>query len=352
MWLQNYGSRAAPVFQKVSGDASPFTVVGNGDTMNVQNYAPAFADVTGDGLVDLIVGKANGHLDMWPNMGTKFNPVWGLMDPSVNIRIPAPNSGAEFLNIFRSIEAGSDAMPTFVDIDGDGDLDLFIAACWGVNAKNPAEGSGIMPGNYGACASCPECCEDNVGAGNSAKSGNNAGVGCTKACQENMPIARFYKNMNSGGDDTAAPVYQLQDGRDNPVDHITGTMPTTAFSDNLNGIVYASLSFGDLNGDGLVDLMASFGADVRIYKNIGTTSTARFNAQYQNSWGMPLLMFRTMPEPIFPANTQEPSPNAPDYFRPRAVFVDIDNDGMIYTQTLVQALSVHLICLLLARHIL
>jgi hypothetical protein len=76
-----------------------------------QNAAPVLADVDGDGRFDLFVGTGGGRLHYFSNKGTAANPVFELQSA-----------------FFDSIDVGDDAVPTFADLDGDGDLDLIIGA--------------------------------------------------------------------------------------------------------------------------------------------------------------------------------------------------------------------------------
>ncbi len=70
---------------------------------------PAVADVNGDGVADLIVGGMDGTLTYYANTGTVAAAAWAA---------PATN--------FLGIDVGSYSMPALVDIDGDGDKDLFV----------------------------------------------------------------------------------------------------------------------------------------------------------------------------------------------------------------------------------
>jgi hypothetical protein len=85
------------------------------DTINVTQYAaPAFVDIDGDNDVDLFVGRSNGRLSFYRNDGSSstFQPV--LVS-----------------TFYQNIIAGQNSIPTFTDIDGDGDQDLFIGTSEG-----------------------------------------------------------------------------------------------------------------------------------------------------------------------------------------------------------------------------
>ena len=72
-------------------------------------YAPTFGDLDGDGDADLLVGGFNGRLAFLENTGSATDPQFVLRDERA-----------------FGIDAGQYAKPTLADIDGDGDLDLFV----------------------------------------------------------------------------------------------------------------------------------------------------------------------------------------------------------------------------------
>ena len=105
----NSGTAASPLFVRVPG-AFPSVRVA---TLN----RPRFVDVDADGDWDLLVGKGNnktlylsgGDLTLYRNTGTAEEPSFTLETKS-----------------FADVHVPSHACPAFVDIDGDGDLDLFL----------------------------------------------------------------------------------------------------------------------------------------------------------------------------------------------------------------------------------
>jgi uncharacterized protein (DUF2141 family) len=77
--------------------------------------APVYVDIDADSDLDLFVGKEDGTLSFYQNVGTEENPSWNLVSPNYN-----------------SIDVGLCCIPAFVDIDRDGDLDLFIGEDQGI----------------------------------------------------------------------------------------------------------------------------------------------------------------------------------------------------------------------------
>ena len=68
-YYRNAGSRSAPRYERVEGAENPFVSVRVGT-----DSAPAFADVDGDGALDLCVGQGNGELYFYKNAGTSSDP--------------------------------------------------------------------------------------------------------------------------------------------------------------------------------------------------------------------------------------------------------------------------------------
>ncbi|MCH8317773.1 MAG: T9SS type A sorting domain-containing protein [Bacteroidetes bacterium] len=77
---------------------------------------PTFVDIDGDGDFDAFVGDYYGDIIYFQNTGSNT----------------APAFAAAQTNPFGLTNVGYNAAPTFVDIDGDGDKDLFVGEYYGV----------------------------------------------------------------------------------------------------------------------------------------------------------------------------------------------------------------------------
>ncbi|RMH89446.1 MAG: hypothetical protein D6681_14335, partial [Calditrichaeota bacterium] len=102
-FYENQGSAAGPSFRLVNSHYL-------GDDVRFElNYCPAFADLDGNGVLDLYLGMWNGKIVYYQNQGSATTPNF--------VRITDNWAG---------IDVGNNSTPAFVDIDADGDLDLFI----------------------------------------------------------------------------------------------------------------------------------------------------------------------------------------------------------------------------------
>lgn len=90
-------------------DAPSFQLLGTLGITGAFQYAPALADMDADGDLDMFVGTWNQGVLYYRNTGSAIAPVF-TRDPEIHIKLTR----------------GSNCTPVLVDIDRDGDLDLFI----------------------------------------------------------------------------------------------------------------------------------------------------------------------------------------------------------------------------------
>ncbi len=108
IYYQNNGSPANPLWQD---NSALFAGLGNASYWN----SPDLVDLTGDGLADLVFGTANGPLLYYINTGTHANPAWQANT-----------------SLFGGVlDVGAASSPVFYDFDGDGDLDMISGSQMG-----------------------------------------------------------------------------------------------------------------------------------------------------------------------------------------------------------------------------
>ena len=104
-YFENTGSASAPAYVQVGG-SSPFGLPDVGTVI-----APTLGDLDGDGDLDLLVGKNGGRMNYFENTGDGSSAAFVKVGGNVPFGLP---------------DTGDRSTPTLVDIDADGDLDLFV----------------------------------------------------------------------------------------------------------------------------------------------------------------------------------------------------------------------------------
>ncbi|GIV59632.1 MAG: hypothetical protein KatS3mg043_0721 [Rhodothermaceae bacterium] len=113
LFIQNTGTCARP---SLRGQPVPFPP---NDPFSSSGYnAPAFADLDADGDLDLLVGV----------LGGAFNPI---RTAAANLYFFENRGNGHFTlqteRFLYTLDAGSESIPAFADLDADGDLDLLLA---------------------------------------------------------------------------------------------------------------------------------------------------------------------------------------------------------------------------------
>lgn len=251
-YYKNKGSRTVARFELQTGTNSPL------DGLNAsESYSsPVFKDLDGDGDLDIVIGGAyNGtgqQFDYFKNTGTKSNPVF---TPQTGTNNPIPK-------VNGYLYYGS---PTIVDIDGDGDLDIF--------AMDGYYGNVFFLKNTGT-KTAPAFSETTVG--NPFPSGD-----VTENGGANSYLYSSFVDFDGDADqdvvlfnrDATATYYKNTGTKTNPVLTLTtgSNNPFAEFSDR-----WVAPSFADLNGDGKIDMVLGMQDETVVYLNAGTKTALRF----------------------------------------------------------------------------
>ena len=102
-WYRNAGTRSAPVW--ILADSVLATITRG------TNTTPAFGDLDGDGLLDLVIGEASGTINLYRNIGSRASPKFELVSDD-----------------FQGIRVRRRSAPVLADMDGDRRLDMLIGS--------------------------------------------------------------------------------------------------------------------------------------------------------------------------------------------------------------------------------
>ena len=237
------------------------------------NTAPTFADIDGDGDLDAFVGEYDGNVNFFENTGSSS---------SAGFAVPVTNSP------FGLSDVGNYSAPTFIDIDGDGDLDAFVGESDGNLNFFENTGSSTSPAFAIPVTNSPFGLSD---------------VG--------LVSAPTFADIDGDGD-LDAFVGEL-DGNLNFFEN-TGSSTSAAFAAPVTNSPFGlstvgsrtNPTFADIDGDGDLDaFVGEFDGNLNFFENTGSSSSAAFAAPVTSSpFGLSDVGFRSKP-----------------------TFADIDGDG-------------------------
>jgi uncharacterized protein (DUF2141 family) len=299
---KNIGDPSAALFQYDPAYFQTIRTEGNGATVS-------FGDFDNDGDIDFISGDWLGKVQYFRNDGTSTNPRFVRATTSLG-----------------SIDAGSYSSPVFVDIDGDGDLDIVSGELngklyayinnGGLFTQNPSIFAGINVGGRSAPAFAdingdgrPDMLVGAETAGNMQFYINSGSLTFTL---DNSYITGIIASRD------AHPVFADID-KDGDYDLVIGTSsgtiiyyenigtPTKPVWQRADGLFRdvvvrqdATPAFADLDGDGRLDLVVGeYIGNFTYYKNMIPTS-ARFTPPSQP---FSFLLKQNFPNPFNPATT-------------------------------------------------
>jgi hypothetical protein len=258
LYYQNTGTATNPVFTELKGSASPLT----GINPQITHSAPALADVTGDGLLDLVVGNSSGGLLYFHNTGTATNPVF------------TPRTGAA--NPFDGVNVGANSTPALAALEGTGALDLVVGSSAGTLQYYENTGTATNPDYVQQTGADDPLAGLSVGASAAPALGKLEGNG-----QFELVVGAADGTLSYFHNITPLPAvtYTELTGAANPFNGFsTGQQPASVgFSTSGPNALPA---LGDLYGDGRLDLVLGCpDGTLQFYRNTGTATNPVFTAE-------------------------------------------------------------------------
>lgn len=237
---KNNGTPSVPLFQKTTDNYMNSVDVGS-------NSSPAFADITGDGLPDLIMGATDQIVSFYKNTGTANVPEFTLQIDTLPLQYESYNYS-----------------PALADLDNDGDKDLIVGSYYLGKAKYYKNMGTASNFNFVFQADLNTMGVDSLG-------------------QSNTPAL---VDLDNDGD------YDIYAGDNNGrIQYYENTGTAASFNFVLRTTFYSGIDIGDesvpkffdIDGDSDYDLfIGRRDGKISYYKNTGTPSAPVFTLQTDN----------------------------------------------------------------------
>jgi len=308
-YYENTGTLAAPAFTQRKGEANPLNPPDAAATLRGpdvgRDAVPAFADMDGDHILDASIVNGAGIVTYYRNTGTLFKPQFTLQQGMVNPLGGLDTGGKNSLNF-----TGGSAL-SFGDLDADGDLDAISGSYDGTVHLYLNNGTTTQPqlvepaGQWGFPI---------------ARSDSSNAVPVLVDIDGDGKLDLFVTYMHAIGgvpDGTGQVAFYKNTGT------ITAPVFTVQPTHALSGItlpINASLSFGNLDGDGDVDLVVG---GKLIIDNSPNPPIIKWPVAYYRNDG-------TAQSPLFVEVTGSENPlDGVDIQFAAPSMVDVDGDGLL-----------------------
>lgn len=219
--------------------------------------APAFGDVDGDGNTDLVVGVIGGA----------YEPGRTAIDNLYLVeQRPKGTWNLTSHRIVPTVDVGAESAPTLADVNGDGLLDLIVGGK--VSPKDGKTGTVTWFANVGT-KTAPAFRDRGVLSMYGDYNYTPAVVDLDNDGLQDIVVGtwrdriQWYRNTGS----STAPAWTMADTALVTITRGTNSTPT----------------FGDLNGDGLLDLViGEASGTINLYRNIGSKTAPKFDLVSDN----------------------------------------------------------------------
>ena len=296
------------------GNLSSFSVAAQGGYST-----PTLVDLNGDGKLDIVTGSRDGIFFYYQNNGTAVS-----MPATPGI----PSWTSAVSNPFAGFDVGVRSAPTFVDIDGDGDFDMFSGNSFGqfnfyknvgtatvpaftemffednpLYFEDPLNPGNYLPHNIGAISALGFLDADASPDGDLDLVASNS-------------QGEFYYFENEG--DEFTPYFPAKD----PGAPRTASLrpsPQVLQTAGTNTTLNATVCVVDMNCDGLYDILSGTRAGSFQFRALEAIASAGYDHRFNT--------ITPPPNPLAPLSGSDVSSSTADYSVPTAG--DLDGDGDI-----------------------